>query len=386
MTAVIAAATYLGAGAALAQQPDLVVGTTAVLSGTNARSGQEQLHGVQLWVADVNQRGGLLGRRVQLKHYDDRGEFETVAGLYEKLIGEDRVDLLIGPYGAEPTAAAAAVAERHRLPLPVPSVAPIELWARGYKQLFGLHVPTATSMHGVLDFAKGKGLRRIALVYQATAFGRELADGVRVRARGLGLRIVLEEAYDKELTDFTAVVEQLKLRRPDVIIAAAHLPDAVALLRHAQEQRLSAKVMAFAGGAHQPEFGRSLGAAVEGAIGASAWEPTLKIAGVADFARRYKAKHGYAPGALGASGYAAGQVLEAAARKAGSTDPGALRQALAELDTMTVLGRFRVDANGKQIGKPAYLVQWINGERVPILPSDVALAEAIYPFKRWTRR
>jgi len=386
MTAIIAAATCLGAGAVLAQQPDIVVGTTAVLSGTNARSGQEQLHGVQLWVADVNQRGGLLGRRVQLKHYDDRGEFETGAGLYEKLIAEDRVDLLIGPYGAELTGAAAAVAERHGVPLAAPTAAPIELWGRGYKHLFGLHPPVESSLHGVLDFAKGKGLRRIALVYQATPFGREVADGVRSRARTLGLRVVLEEAYDKDLTDFTAIVEQLKLRRPDVIAAATHLPDAVAFLRHAQEQRLSAKVIAFAGGASQPEFGKSLGSGVEGVIGATQWEPTLKVAGAAEFARRFKTKHGYPPGHLGAGGYAAGQILEAAVRKAGATERAALRKALVELDTMTVLGRYRVDANGRQVGKPAYLVQWINGERVPILPPEVALAEAVYPFKRWTRR
>src|SRR5688572_7932999 len=87
----------------MAEPEDIVVGSTAAISGNNARTGQEQLRGLQLWLEEANARGGLLGRRLVLKHNDDRGEFETVSGLYQKLITEDKVGLLVGPYGVELT-------------------------------------------------------------------------------------------------------------------------------------------------------------------------------------------------------------------------------------------------------------------------------------------
>jgi branched-chain amino acid transport system substrate-binding protein len=365
---------------------EIVVGTTSVLSGTNARSGQEQIRGLQLWVEEVNERGGLLGRRVQLKAYDDRGEFEAGAGLFEKLIAEDRAELLVGPFSAEVVPAAAAVAERHGIPMLAPGSAAAELWGRGYRNLFGLYTPLEATLVHVLDFAKAHGLRRIAIAFQDSAFGREVAEGVRARARTLGLRVVFDESYDKDATDFAAPVNQLRLKRPDAIVVASYLPDAIFFMKKATEQKLSAKIMAFAGGAGMPEFGKALGPDAEGVLGSTQWEPSLKLTGASEFARRYKAKYGYEPGYIAAGGYAAGQVLEAAAKKAGTVEPAQLRKALTALDTSTILGRYRVDAAGRQVGKTGYVVQWIKGERVPVLPADVAAAGPVYPLKSWARR
>lgn len=382
----LGAAALLGVALATAQQGDLVVGTTSALSGANARSGQEQLRGLQLWVAEINERGGLLGRRLKLTAYDDRGEFEAGAALFEKLIAEDRAELLVGPFSADVVPAAAAVAERHGIPLMAPGNAAAELWTRGYKNLFGLYTPPEASLAYALDLAKRHGLRRIALIFQDSGFGREVADGLRARSRALGLRVVLDESYDKDATDFTALMNQLKAKRPDAIFAGAHLPDAIFLMKKAKEQKLSAKIVAFAGGAGTPEFGKALDVDTEGVLGATQWEPNLKLAGAAEFARRYKTKHGYEPGYIAAGGYAAGQVLEAAAKKAVSIDPARLRKALAEIDTTTILGRYRVDAAGRQIGKAGYLVQWIKGERKPVLPAEIAATGPVYPFRSWDRR
>jgi branched-chain amino acid transport system substrate-binding protein len=224
------------------------------------------------------------------------------------------------------------------------------------------------------------------VIHQDSPFGRDVADGVRTRARALGLRVVLDESYDKELADFSALVEQIKGKRPDAILAASHLPDSLAFMKKAREQKLYAKVVAFAAGASLAEFGKGLGADAESTLGATQWEPSLKLAGVAEFARRYKAKYGYEPSYIAAGGYAAGQVLEAAIKKGGAIEAALLRKALLELDTLTVLGRYRVDAAGRQIGKAGYVVQWIKGERMPVLPPERATATPVYPFKNWVRR
>jgi branched-chain amino acid transport system substrate-binding protein len=383
--AIAAVSVCLGAARA-AEEADIVIGTSVVLSGINARTGQEQLRGLQLWVEEVNARGGLLGRNVRLVHYDDGGDAEAGARSYDKLIVEDKAVMLVGPYSSDVTLAVAAVAEKHEVPMIVPGAVTRTVWERGYKNVFGLYTPADAYLDHVLAFAKSRGLRRVALVYQNTTFPREMADGVKIKVGALGMRIVFEEAYDKNATDFGAIIGKIKLKRPDVIIAGSYLPDSVAFMRQAKDNKLSAKVMAFAVGPGLPDFGKSLGPDAEGAMGGTPWEPTLKVPGAAEFARRYKVKVGHEPGYHAAGGYAAGQVLAAAAKRAGSVEPERLRNALLELDAVTILGRYKVDKSGRQIGKAGYVVQWINGERVLVLPQDVATAKIVYPFKSWAKR
>lgn len=387
-TCVIAmAAVSLSLGMALAaDETDIVLGTSTVLSGISARTGQEQLRGLQLWVEAINLRGGLLGRRVRLVHYDDGGDVETGARMYEKLIAEDKAAMLVGPYSADVTLAVAAVAEMHGIPMVAPGAVSRTVWERGYKNVFGLYTPADAYLDHVLAFAKRRGLRRIALVYQTTTFPREMAEGVKAKVGALGLRIVAEETYDKDITDFGAIIGKIKPKRPDVIVAGSYFPDSVAFMRQAKENQLSAKVMAFAVGPSLPDFGKSLGPDAEGALGGTPWEPTLKVPGAAEFARRYKAKVGHEAGYHAAGGYAAGQVLEAAVKRAGSAEPEQLRRALSDLDAVTIFGRYRTDKTGRQVGKAGYVVQWINGERVPVLPEDVATAKIVYPFKGWAKR
>jgi branched-chain amino acid transport system substrate-binding protein len=101
---------------------------------------------------------------------------------------------------------------------------------------------------------------------------------------------------------------------------------------------------------------------------------------------KYKAKYGHEPGYHAGGGYGAGHVLEEAVKKAGSTDRDKVRAALFALDTVNAFGRFKVDATGKQIGKPAYAVQWLGGERHIVLPEEAATAKVAYPFKDWGKR
>jgi branched-chain amino acid transport system substrate-binding protein len=376
----------LAGGIAAAQDNEIRVGASVALTGKYARTGQEQLQGFLIWVEEVNARGGLLGRQVVLKYYDDESKPETGAKLYEKLITDDKVDLLIGPYSSSVTMAASTVAEKHGFPMVSSGASASEIWARGYKNIFGLYTPANTYMDQILEFVKTKGLKRVALIWENTEFPRDVANGVRAKAKSLGMKLVFEEEYGKASTDFTSMIIKMKARKPDVVIGGSYLPDSVAFMRQAKENRLYAKIFAFAVGPGLPDFGQNLGLDAEGVMGNTQWEPTLKLPGVQAFVEKYKAKYGHEPGYHAAGGYGAGQVLEAAVKKAGSLERDKIRRALAELDIVTTFGRYKVDATGKQIGKPGYTVQWIDGERELVLPSEIATHKPIYPFRDWTKR
>ena len=371
---------------AVSYAQDVVVGASVALTGKYARTGQEQLQGFQMWVDDVNARGGLLGRKVALKYYDDESKPETGAKLYEKLITDDKVDLLIGPYSSDVTMAASTVAEKYNFPMVSSGASATQIWERGYKNIFGLYTLAENYMVQILEFAKSKGLRKIALIYENTEFPRAIASGVKSKAKQLGMNVVFEEEYGKASTDFSSMIIKIKSKKPDMVIGGSYLPDSVAFMRQAKENRLYAKIFAFAVGPALPDFGKNLGLDADGVMGNTMFEPTLKLPGIKEFAEKYKAKYGHEPGYHAAGGYGAGQVLEDAVKKAGSLDRDKVRAALFSLDTTTTFGRFKVDATGRQIGKVGYAVQWINGNREIILPPDVATAKPVYPFKDWGKR
>ena len=261
-----------------------------------------------------------------------------------------------------------------------------EIWARGYQNVFGMYTPANVYMDHVLEYAMSKGLKRVALIYEDTDFPREVAKGVKAKLRTLKMNLVFAEEYDKASTDFGSMIIKMKAKKPDVIIGGSSLPGSTAFMRQAKENRLSAKIFAFAAGPAIPDFGQNLGLDAEDVMGNTQWEPALNFAGTKTFAARYAKKHGAEPSYHAAGGYGAGQVLEAAVKKSGSFDKNKLRQALLDLDTTTIFGRYKVDATGLQIGKPAYTIQWINGVRQIILPPSAATAKPVYPFKDWMRR
>ncbi len=382
----LAAISLIASDTAISSKKPILVGASVALTGKYSRTGQEQLNGYRLWVEDVNARGGLLGRPVQLIYYDDESKPLTGAKLYEKLISGDRVDLLLGPYSSGVTLAASTVAEKHQFPMVSTGAASSKIWARGYKNVFGLYTPAESYMNQILFFAKRRGLSRVALIHADTAFPRAVAKGVKALVKQLGMQLVFEEEYSKGSTDFSAMLVKLRLRKPEVLIGGSYLPDSTAFVRQAKEYRFSPKIMAFAVGPGLPDFGENLGADAEGVMGNTQWEASLKLPGAQRFARRYQQRFGHAPGYHAAGGYGAGQVLEAAVKRAGSLDRDALRKALSQLKITTVFGRYAVDAAGKQIGKPGYTIQWIEGKRHIVLPRAHATHQILYPFQPWQNR
>jgi branched-chain amino acid transport system substrate-binding protein len=371
---------------AQARNNDIIVGGSVALTGPYALAAREQLQGFQMWLDEVNTRGGLLGRKLRFAHYDDASNPKNSARIYQKLLAEDKADVLIGPYSSAITTAAIAVAEKAGVPMVSAGAAAPALWGRAAHNLFGVYTPAGAYMEPVLQFARERGLKRVALVYEDSDFMRDVALGARARAKALGMQVVFEDPYDPGTTDFSSLVAKIKPKRPDVLIGGSHLPDSVAFLRAAKERQFRARIFAFADGPDRPEFGIQAGLDANGVMGTSQWDGLLAFPEAKEFAARYRTRYKLEASAAAAGGYAAGQVLEAAVKKAGALDRDKLRKALRELETMTAFGRYKVEANGRQVGKPAYVIQWIDGRRQLVLPAEVAAQKPLYPFLDWARR
>jgi len=355
------------------------IGTTQSLSGPLEEFGTNQLRGLQMWVGDVNARGELLGRKVELVHYDDGSDPARSAQLYKKLIQEDQVDLLVGPYSSNITLAASQVAEQFDMPMLTLGASADGIWSRGYENIVGLDTPSTRYMDIALETAADKGAKTLALVYGDTDFTRDVVPGVRSKAQELGIQLVMDESA-ASIGDIAAMVSRLRSVNADVIMAIAYLEGGVDLVRQLRLAQVKPQMLVFGVAASLAEFGQELQDDAEGVTGVTQWLRGIRLPGAQDFAYRYRKLYGYNPGAYAALGYSGGQVIEAAVRLAGSTDHAAVRDKLHTMVFNSLLGIYKVDADGRQVGKSNYLFQWQGKDRRLVEPGIVAESKLIYPM------
>ena len=378
---------WLAGSPALLAEERIKIGATASLTGVFAAPGENQLEGIRMWVHDINARGALLGRKVELVSYDDKSDPATTKRLYERLIKDDKVDLLIGPYSSELTMVASDVAEAHDFPMVAAGAAYSKIWERGYRNIFQVDAPAFNYMDLLIESAHKKaGLKTIALIYPDTEFSREVAAGVRAKAAEYGMQVVFDEQYPLDSTEFSDIVRRMVPTRPELLIGATYLNDSIAFVREAKKQQFSPKAIAFTVGPALPDFGDALGADANGVMGVVSWMRSGNIPMAFDFSFRFKERFGRNAGVHAAYGYGAGQVLEAGVRLAGSLDRDKVRDQLRNMVFRSLLGNYRVDETGKQLAKSIFVMQWQNGFRLLVLPKQLRDSEIVYPFQPWSER
>jgi len=376
---ILCGALLLVAMVAQAAEP-IRIGTTQSLTGQFEEFGKTQMKGLQMWRDDINARGELLGRPVELVAYDDHSDAARSAWLYRKLINEDKVDLLIGPYSSELTLAASDVAEEFNVPMVAAAASAEKIWNRGHKNIFGIDTPSSNYMDPAIQAAAERGAKTIALFYADAEFTREVADGIRREARKHGIRIILDESYPVSQREFQELGAKLQSANADLALGASYLEDSVAIGRSlGAGKRLDVDMVALTVGPATREFSERLFNNVEGVVGVVQWLRTVRMPGAQDFSYRYRQKYGENPAVHAAIGYSAGQVLEAAVRLSGSLDKAALRDQLRSMRFRSLLGHYQVDETGRQVAKSNYLLQWQDGRRRLVWPDKIAERELIYP-------
>jgi branched-chain amino acid transport system substrate-binding protein len=378
-------------------QPAIRVGASMAQTGSLAVPGQNMLRGYRLCIKHANDKGGVLGRRIELIVEDDRSTGSTAAVIYEKLISQDKVDAILGPYSSPLTEAMADVAERHRMAMVAAGGAATSIFKKGRRYVFGIHSPAEAYLGGLIELAASRGLKTVAVIHEETLLQKSIGLGALELARKLGLRVVLDESYPKE-PDFRAILRRVKAANPDVLAAASY--EAVTVTRLLKELDINPKMFGGTVEVAFPGFYEALGRDAEFVYGASQWEPdlvTLRAGGLIPVARQYPGAREFVeshrkefPDAdlsyHSAQGYGGCQVLVEAIRRAGSVDSERLRDAILALDFNTVFGAFKVDAHGQQIAHRNVLFQWQDGKKVIVWPEELAPGTPRFPTPSWSQR
>jgi branched-chain amino acid transport system substrate-binding protein len=381
--AVVVAAIVAVPGLMQAQQP-IRIGASTAMTGRDAIQGSYVREGYLLCQKHVNDKGGVLGRPIELLIRDDGSDPNTAVGLYEKLITEDNVDAVLGPYGSPYTDAVADVTEKHRKLMVAPAAGTTSIWEKGRRYLVMVLSPLEASAEGTIDLAARHGLKTIALI--GSLARPAIIKGALELARKQGLEVVVHETFPAGTTEFSALLNQVKAAKPDVLVVGAPPSEAIAFTRHMRELDVNVKMYGATPGGSFPDYYKTLGNTAEFVYSGSYWEPGLPYPGNQAFVAAYKQEFTRDPSANSASSYASCQLFVDAIGRAGGLDADKLREEVLKLKTQTVFGDFAVDERGYQIAHKTVTIQWQDGQSAVVWPDAAATSPPRFPTPPWSQR
>ncbi|MDY6793148.1 MAG: amino acid ABC transporter substrate-binding protein [Thermodesulfobacteriota bacterium] len=359
-----------------AENKPVLIGATVSLEGKYKEASFMIRNGIRLWEKEINQRGGLLGRPVKLILYDDKSKKELVRHYYEKLITEDKVDLVFSPYSTSLTLVASEVSERHQFVMLASGASGEIIWERQYKYIFGVYSPAGRYFIGLMDLMARNGLESAAILYEKTSFNVYAAKGAQDWAKRFGLKVCYKKSYESGKAELPGLLKEVKDMGPDGIILCAYPADCFELLRLMKEAKYRPKVLGFTIAPALPDFYHRAGDMSEGVFGPSQWEPDERIPfpGTEKFISDFTAFSRKLPSYHAGSAYASCQILEKAINHSRSLNHDRIRDFILSLDTITVIGRFKVDHKGKQIGHNPIIIQWQDGKKEIVYPRKMQTA------------
>jgi branched-chain amino acid transport system substrate-binding protein len=382
------------------------IGYSLSLSGPLAANGQTARLAHEIWQDDVNARGGLLGRDVELVCIDDRTDPASVADIYRKLLTDQKVDLLLGGYGNNSISPAMPVAMENRKFF-------VGLMGLGvnnslaYDRFFAM-IPTgpdpnAALTAGFFDTASRQTPKpqTVAIIAADADFTKNPIAGARANAARSGLDVVSETKYSLATKDFAAVLKEMGPARPDILFLCSYLNDSVGLIRAIAESDLNPLLVGGAMiGPQSSAVQSQLGPAVNGIVNYEYWLPTpaMNFPGVSRLISTYQERAKGTPAdALGyyvaPFAYAQLQVIEQAIRATGGVDDTELADYTRTTTFPTVVGDVRFGRLGEWATPRVLTVQFRNigsneisefakpDARAVVAPTDYANGDVIVPFR-----
>jgi len=389
--------------AALAQPAPVKIGIGIAQTGTLGGGGKAALLALQMWVEDVNGRGGLLGRRVELIAYDDQSNPATTPGIYTKLLDVDKVDLLIAPYGTVPTAPIMPLVKQRGLLLmgnfsfQVNHTVKHDMWFNNAP--WG----DATSWtEGFLRVGQNIGAKTIAFIAADQEFAQNLANGAKEIAKKSGLQTVYEQNYPPTTVDFSSMIRAIRAAKPDMVFVCSYPNDSVAIVRAVNEIGVGPTVKLFGGGMVGLQFTpvmESLGSSLNGIVNYHSYVPGMKYPGIEEFLQRYAKKAAEAKvDPLGfylpPFNYAIGQILEQAIAATRSLDQKLLARHLHGHEFNTIVGPISWGPDGERARPAVPMIQFRNvadknveqfrqtGKQVILHPPQFKSGDPVVPYEK----
>src|SRR5437879_10472889 len=344
--------------AALAQPAPVKIGMSMPQTGSLGAGGKAALLALQMWVDDVNAKGGLLGRRIEFIVYDDQTNPALTPGIYTKLLDIDKVDLLIAPYGTVPTAPIMPLVKQRGLLLmgnfsfKVNSKVCQDMWFNNAP--WG---PADSWAGAFLDLGQKAGGKTVALLAADQEFAQNLALTAREVAKKRNMSVVFDQAYPPNTVEFSGIIRALKAAKPDIVYVASYPPDSAGILRAVNEIGIGDNVKIFGGGMVGLQFASvmgNLGSLLNGVVNYNSWLPeqSMYYEGTKAFFETYakravEAKVDPLGYYLAPFGYASGQLVEQAIKAVGSLDQKAIAKYLHDHEIKTIVGPIAFSADGE---------------------------------------
>lgn len=367
----------------------VVIGGAISQTGRYSEPAGRNLNSVRLWAETVNAQGGLLGHQIKLVILDDKSDKQTSIKLFEKLITEDKVDLIFSPYSSGITDAVANITERYKMPMVAFAASSSVIWEKGRRYIFNTIDYAENYQKGAAHIAKDIGIKRIAIIGEDSLFPRMTRKGLEHWAKELGLEVVLAENYaSRKQGDYTALLQKIKSRRAEAIFSNSYFDDAVAQVRQLREMNFNVKLYASTVGSGLPRFAEDLGPSAEYVLGFTQWEPLpekLGYPGMQAFIEAYSEKYATKPNYHAGAAYGGMQVLAAAVNDAKSFDNEKVRNSLASIDVTTIFGRYKVNEKGLS-SHQGMTFQIQNGKRRIVWPYQQKEVDYKLPMPPWNER
>ncbi|MEN6437345.1 MAG: amino acid ABC transporter substrate-binding protein [Syntrophobacter sp.] len=370
------------------------IGAAVSLSGKFAREGEFLRQGYDYWKDEANARGGIDigGKKYQIEiiYNDDESEPQTSARLTEKLITEDKVNFLFGPYSSGIATATAAISEKYNVLTIVPMATADSIYQRGYRFIFCPSPLASTGLFPVLDLIESLAEKpsTVAIVGPDSLFPNITAEAAKKKAEQMGLKVIYTAKYPQNTPDLSGVVTELKSKNPEVVLTTGYTQDSILLIKSMRELQINPKMIGLAMSIAVPDFRNALGPAADQVLGVDYWVPTLTYTGPivkdsAEYAKKYMEKFGKAPTYQAASGTAGGIVLQMALEAAKSNDPKAVREALLQMNSETFYGKVKFNEQGVDTAAKLNVTQIQDGQPRVVFPVEVRETPAQYPKGPW---
>ncbi len=377
----------------------ITLGSAVSITGRYAVNGKHTKNGYDLAVKFINAKGGVMvgGKKYKLaiKYYDDESTAQRGTQLAERLIQQDKIKYILGPYSSGMTKAIAPVVEKYGVPMVEGNGASRSIFNQGFRYTFAVLSTSEQYLSTAIDLAAEQAKKAgkdpssvtIALGVRNEPFALDIGAGIHEDAKRYGMKIIVDEKFPKEVSDMTSFLTKVKALKPDVVVVSAHTVGGALFVRQLNEQKANAPIVAMTHCETAKVIDKAtFGNGGEGILCAGQWSEKLSykddlFGTAAQYAETFEKAYGYVPPYQSAESSASVQVYVDAIQRANSFDTAKIRDALAATEMQTFYGNVKFAPTGQNIAKPMILRQVQNGKYMLVAPSKWADSDLVFPRK-----